>query len=139
MCIKLKLLIMRNIYLSAFVLLVYTNHLYANEPSELGFLYKQVIDAPKNKSYNYAISKVIEVKDKYKGDLQSQFAINQPLTTLYSYVGQYEKVISFPTDDPLITEDLIESLFPISAVNKIQKMSNETQIVMINEAHHIAL
>ena len=139
MCIKHKLLIMRNIYLSAFVLLVYTNHLYANEPSELGFLYKQVIDAPKNKSYNDAISKVIEVKDKYKGDLQSQFAINQPLTTLYSYVGQYEKAISFPTDDPLITEDLIESLFPISAINKIQKMSKETQIVMINEAHHIAL
>mgnify|MGYP003646451811 FL=1 len=134
-----KLLILPNIYLLPLIFLVYTNQLYANEPSELGFLYKQVIDAPKNKSYNDAIGKVIEVKDKYKGDQQSLFAINQPLTTLYSYVGQYEKAISFPTDEPLISEDLIENLSPISAVEKILTMSKETQIVMINEAHHIAL
>jgi hypothetical protein len=67
-----KLLILPNIYLLPLIFLVYTNQLYANEPSELGFLYKQVIDAPKNKSYNDAIGKVIEVKDKYKGDQQSR-------------------------------------------------------------------
>jgi hypothetical protein len=78
MCINNKLHLMRKINLLALILLIHTNHLYANEPNELGFLYKQVIDAPKNKSYNDAISKVIEVKDKYKGDQQSQFAINQP-------------------------------------------------------------
>ncbi|NMH63819.1 hypothetical protein [Shewanella salipaludis] len=139
MCINNKLLLMRKRYLFSLILLVYTNHLYAKEPSELGFLYKQVIDAPKNKSYNDAISRVIEVKDKYKGDQQSQFAVNQPLATLYSYVGQYEKAISSPTDAPIISEDVIDNLSPISAVDKIQTMSKETQIVMINEAHHIAL
>lgn len=139
MCINNKLFSTRNFYLLASVFLVFTSNVYAKEPSELGFLYKQVIDAPKNNSYNDAISKVIEVNDKYKGDQQSRFTINQPLTTLYSYVGQYEKAISFPTDVPLISEDLIENLSAISAVDKIQAMSEETQIVMINEAHHIAL
>ncbi|MCS6100812.1 MULTISPECIES: hypothetical protein [Shewanella] len=139
MCINNKLFSIRNFYLLASVFLVFTSNVYAKEPSELGFLYKQVIDAPKNNSYNDAISKAIEVNDKYKGDQQSRFTINQPLTTLYSYVGQYEKAISFPTDVPLISEDLIENLSAISAVDKIQAMSEETKIVMINEAHHIAL
>ncbi|MBF7074196.1 hypothetical protein ISG33_12370 [Glaciecola sp. MH2013] len=95
-------------------------------------------------SSNNELAVILEaekLQEKYKEDSQALQILSQYTATYYSIVADHKNALIAADTNASIPKDEtfeISGYFQTDAIQTILNRSDETQVVMINEAHHIA-
>ena len=99
--------------------------------------------AAKRRDYAQAIDQLRQWRSDAVDSVDPQqhqqliWALNQPLVTLLSWVGDYQGAMSYPIHAVNQEKADFDGLRPGEAVEAIAKAASGRRIVMLNEAHHI--
>jgi hypothetical protein len=111
--------------------------LFLQEAKRIG----QILDNDiRHKSYIEQIQLTEELLKKNKDKELASNIITQHLTVLYSITGEHQKVIQYEYNgaSDIINEGSLVNYVSTLAIPAIITQAKKHQIVMINEAHHIA-
>lgn len=109
---------------------------FLRKATEIG----DALDSPSN-SELAVILEAEKLQEKYKEDSQALQILSQYTATYYSIVADHKNALIAADANASVPKDEtfeIPDYFQTNAIEAISDRASETQVVMVNEAHHIA-